>query len=206
MGSAFAHTSITVHFCWLTACLYEDQISIGVIAVTHNPAVSLFCLAALNSGKCICPDQHCSAFLLAHCTPVRRSNLHRCDCSDTQACCEPVLPSSTEMWEIHLPIQHCSAFLLAHCIPVRRSNLHRCVAVTHKPVVSLFCLAALNSGKCICPDQHCSAFLLAHCIPVRRSNLHRCDTQACCEPVLPSSTICPDQHCSAFLLAHCTHV
>ena len=102
-GKCICPSSIAVHFCWLTAYLYEDQISIGVIAVTHKPVVSLFCLAALNSGKCICPDQHCSAFLLAHCIPVRRSNLHRCDCSDTQACCEPVLPSSTEMWEIHLP-------------------------------------------------------------------------------------------------------
>ena len=118
-GKCICPSSIAVHFCWLTAYLYEDQISIGVIAVTHKPVVYLFCLAALNSGKCICPYQHCSAFLLAHCMPVRRSNLHRCDCSDTQPCCEPVLPSSTEMWEIHLPRP---AF---QCISV--GSLHTCM-------------------------------------------------------------------------------
>ena len=126
MGSAFAHTSIAVHFCWLTAYLYEEQICTGVIAVTHNPAVCLFCLAALNSGKCICPYQHCSAFLLAHCIPVRRSNLYRCKCSDTQPCVCLFCLAALNSGKCICPDQHCSAFLLAHCIPVRRSNLHRC--------------------------------------------------------------------------------
>ena len=31
----FALTSAAVHFCWVTAHLYEQQISISVIAVTH---------------------------------------------------------------------------------------------------------------------------------------------------------------------------
>ena len=50
----FAQTSAAVHNCWLTAHLNEEQISIGVIAVT-------------------------------------------------QACCEPVLQSSTEQWKCILP-------------------------------------------------------------------------------------------------------
>ena len=162
MGSAYAQTNITVHFCWLTAYLYEDQISTGVIAVTHKPVVSLFCLAALKCGKYICPssiavhfcwltaylyeDQNLHrcvavhfcwltahmyeeqistgviAFLLAHCIPVRRSNLYRCDCSDTQACCEPVLPSSTEQWEVHLPrpaLQCISVGSLQTCMKIK---------------------------------------------------------------------------------------
>ena len=38
----FALTSAAVHFCWLTAHLYEEQISIGVAAVTqacYEPAL-----------------------------------------------------------------------------------------------------------------------------------------------------------------------
>ncbi len=31
----YSQTSVAVHFCWLTAYLYEDQISIGAIAVTQ---------------------------------------------------------------------------------------------------------------------------------------------------------------------------
>ncbi len=32
----FAQTSAALHFCWLTAHLYEDQISIGVTAVAQG--------------------------------------------------------------------------------------------------------------------------------------------------------------------------
>ena len=48
----FAQTSAALRFCCLTAHLYEEKISIGVIAVT-------------------------------------------------QACCEPVLQSSTDQWGLH---------------------------------------------------------------------------------------------------------
>ena len=166
MGSAFAQTSIAVHFCWLTAHMYEEQISTGVTAVTHKPVVSLFCLAALNSRKCICPDQHCSAFLLAHCIPVRRANLYRCDCSDTQPCCEPVLPSSTDVGNTFAQTSAAVHFcwLTAHMYEEQIST--GVIAVTLNPAVCLFCLAALKCGKYICPDQHCSAFLLAHCTHV----------------------------------------
>ncbi len=48
----FAQTSAALHFCWLTAHLYEEQISIGVIAVTQACCEPV-CRAALNSGECI---------------------------------------------------------------------------------------------------------------------------------------------------------
>ena len=35
-GMCFAQTSAAVHFCCLTANLYEEQISLGVIAVTQT--------------------------------------------------------------------------------------------------------------------------------------------------------------------------
>ncbi len=50
-----AQTSVAVHLSWPTAHLYEEQISIGAIAVT-------------------------------------------------QACCEPVLQSTTEQWEMHFAL------------------------------------------------------------------------------------------------------
>ena len=60
-GMHFALTSAAVHFCWLTAHLYEEQISIGVFAVTQ-----VCCEPVLQSIT----EQRCSAFELAHCTPV----------------------------------------------------------------------------------------------------------------------------------------
>ena len=48
----FAQTSVALHLSWLTAHLYEEQISIGAVAVT-------------------------------------------------QACCEPVLQSTSEQWGMH---------------------------------------------------------------------------------------------------------
>ena len=50
----FALISAAVHLFWITALLYEEQMSIGVSAVTQ-PAVRFFCRAALNSGDCILP-------------------------------------------------------------------------------------------------------------------------------------------------------
>ena len=44
-GMHFAQTSAAVHLYWLTAHLYEDQISIGVIAVTQA-----CCQAVLQSS------------------------------------------------------------------------------------------------------------------------------------------------------------
>ena len=64
----FAQTSAALHFCWFTAYLYEEQISIGVVALT-------------------------------------------------QACCEPVLQSSTEQWRLHLALNSAAlhfCWLTAH--------------------------------------------------------------------------------------------
>ena len=58
----FALPSAAVHLSWFTAHLYEEQISIGVIAVT-------------------------------------------------QACCEPVLQSSTEQWGMHLALPSAAVHL-----------------------------------------------------------------------------------------------
>ena len=38
------------------AQLDEQQIFLGVFAVTHRPAGNLFCMAALLSGECILPE------------------------------------------------------------------------------------------------------------------------------------------------------
>ncbi len=38
------------------AQLDEQQILLGVFAMTHSPAGNLFCIAALLSGECIVPE------------------------------------------------------------------------------------------------------------------------------------------------------
>ena len=64
----FALTSAAVRFCWLTAHLYDEQMSTGVFAVT-------------------------------------------------QACCEPVLQSTTEQWPMHVALHSAAVhfcWLTAH--------------------------------------------------------------------------------------------
>ena len=72
-----------VHLCCLTAHLYGEQVSIDVIAVTQTCCQPVLQSNTDQGGNAFCLDQCCTAFLLPHCTPVWRANLHRCDCSDT---------------------------------------------------------------------------------------------------------------------------
>ncbi len=119
MGNAFALTSAAVHECWVTAHLYGEQISIGVIAVTKT-------------------------------------------------CCEPVLQSSTEQWELHFALTRHAVHwccLTANLYEQQTSIFG--VAVAQKPAVSLFCRAALNSGECNLPKtllQYNSAASLHTCM------------------------------------------
>ncbi len=50
----FAKNSAAVHWVRIIADLDEQQILIGVTAVSEA-AISLFCTAALSSGECILP-------------------------------------------------------------------------------------------------------------------------------------------------------
>ena len=54
-GSYIALTSVALLWCCITANLYEEKISIGVIALAQAYAVSLFYRAAFNSGEAILP-------------------------------------------------------------------------------------------------------------------------------------------------------
>ena len=68
-GMQFALLSAAVHGCCVTAHLYEEQISIGVIAETQTSEPVLQSSTA-QRGMQSDPAQCCSAFLLCHCTPV----------------------------------------------------------------------------------------------------------------------------------------
>ncbi len=59
----------------LRAPLNEEQFSIGVIAVKQASCEPVL-------GSSFCPEQRCSALVLARCIPVYRANLHRCKHSD----------------------------------------------------------------------------------------------------------------------------
>ena len=50
----FAMNSAAVHWVFISADLYEQQILLVVTAVSEA-AITLFCTAALSSGKCMLP-------------------------------------------------------------------------------------------------------------------------------------------------------
>jgi len=107
--------------------LYEEQISIGVFAVTQ---------ACCQHGMPSSTEQWGSYFALTS------AAVHWCCITaelyeeqipigvfaGTQGCCELVLQSCTENWgSLFCTDQCCSALVLQHCTPVLRANLHRCI-------------------------------------------------------------------------------
>ena len=91
----FAQTSAAVHVSWLTAHLYEEQISIGVIAVTQTCCEPVLQSSTEQWGMHfaqISAAVH-SSWLTAH---LYEGQVFTGVIAKTQACCELVLQSSTE--------------------------------------------------------------------------------------------------------------
>ena len=123
-GMHFSKISDALHRWWTTAHLYEEQISIGVIAETQGhcePVLRVLKSSPELRGMHFAKTSEAVHWwwVIAHLYEQRSSNHHRCDCSDTQPCCVPVLPSSTEQWEMHLPRP------ALQCISV--GSLHTCM-------------------------------------------------------------------------------
>jgi len=84
-----------VHQSWVTADLYEQQISIGVIAVTQG-----CCQPVLQSS----PEQQGMPFVLSRAAvhqiwvtaDLYQQQISICEIAVTQGCCQPVLLSSPE--------------------------------------------------------------------------------------------------------------
>ncbi len=91
----FAQTRDAVQFCWLTAHLYEEQISIGAIAVTQACCEPVLQSTTEQSGiqfaQTIAAVQFCC--LTGH---LYEEQISIGAIAVTQACCEPVLQSTTE--------------------------------------------------------------------------------------------------------------
>ena len=76
---AIAKSSVALPCCWVTAHLYQQQISLGVFAVAQ--ACCQLVLHSSTEQGAIVQEQCGTALLLGHCTPVLTANLHRCICS-----------------------------------------------------------------------------------------------------------------------------
>ena len=91
----FAQISAAVHCCWLTAHLYEEQISIGVIEVTQTCCEPVLHSSTEQWGMHFAQTSaavHLS-WLTAH---LYEEQISIGVIAKTQACCELVLQSSTE--------------------------------------------------------------------------------------------------------------
>ena len=89
------HCSTGLHLSWLTAHLYEEQISIGVSAVTQTCCEPVLQSSTEQWGMHfaqISAAVH-SSWLTAH---LYEEEISTGVIAKTQACCELVLQSSTE--------------------------------------------------------------------------------------------------------------
>ena len=96
----FAKTSAAVHWCWVTAHLYEEQIFIGVFAVTQG-----CCQPVLHSSTDQWALHFATSSAAVHWWWV---TAHLCEeqisigvFAVTQGCCQPVLHSNTDQWALH---------------------------------------------------------------------------------------------------------
>ena len=120
---AIAKSSLALHCCWATAHLYQQQISIGVFAVSQA-----CCQLVLHSST----EQGAIAksSMALHCCWVT-AHLYQQQISlgvfaVAQACCQPLLHSRTEQGA-NFQEQCGTALLLGHCTPVLTANLPRCI-------------------------------------------------------------------------------
>ena len=99
----FALTSAAVHCCWITAHLYDQQISMDVIAATQacsepvlqsNPEHWRMQIALTSAAV------HC-CWITAH---LYEQLMSIVVIALTQACFVPVLQSSTEQWGLHFAL------------------------------------------------------------------------------------------------------
>ncbi|DBA89324.1 TPA: hypothetical protein ACH3X2_004768 [Trebouxia sp. C0005] len=105
-------------------------------------AVSLFCRAALNIGDFILPKPVLQCIGAGSLHTCMKSKFSQVLLQRYNACCEPVLQSSTEQWGMHFA--------------QTSAALHVCWLTAHL-------YEFMNSGDCICQNQCHTAFVLGHC-------------------------------------------
>ena len=102
MGNAFAQGSAAVHWCWVTAELYEDEIFLGAIAGTQA-----CCEPFLQSSTQLWGLHFAPGSAAAHwCWVIAQLYQEQILIgliAEAQGCCQPCLQSSTEQWGMHLP-------------------------------------------------------------------------------------------------------
>ncbi len=84
----------------------------------HKPAASFFAEQHCTVGNSFCPDQCCSALLVACYTPVQGADCHGCICSNTSLL-RVFLQRSTEHWG-----NHCAKFSAAVHWEFGTAHLH----------------------------------------------------------------------------------
>jgi len=100
--NAIAKTSAAVHWWWISAHLCEQQIFIGVIAVTQACCEPVLQGSTGQWGMQFAKTRAAVLWwwISAH---LYEQQIIIGVIAATQACCEPVLQSSTGQWGMHLP-------------------------------------------------------------------------------------------------------
>ena len=144
-----------------------------------KPAVSLFCTAALSRGQIF------KSSVALHCCWVT-AHLYQQPISlgvfaVAQACCQPLLHSSTEQGAI------AKSSLALHCCWATAHLYQQQISIGVFAVAQACCQPGLHSSTehGNCQKQYGTALLLSHCTPVLAANLPRC---ICSGPSLLSAS------------------
>ena len=154
-----------MHWCWVTAHLYDQQIFLRVIALTQG-----CCQAVLQSSTEQWEQHSAQSSAAVHWCWV---TAHLYDqqiflgvIAVTQGCCQAVLQSSTEQWEQHSAQSSAAVHWCWVTAHLYDQQIFLGVIAVTQGLLKLFCRAALSSGKSILPKA------VLQCIGV--GSLHTC--------------------------------
>ncbi len=161
----FANSSAAFHWCWVIADQYEQQIFIGVLAVTQaccQPVLQ----SSTEKGAWTLPKA------VLQCIGVGSlQTIMNCKSSQVywhshklavSLFCRAALSSGEGTWPTAV-LQCYGVGSLQTCMNSKSSKVYW---HSNKPVVSLFFMAALRKGNGLCQQQYCSSLVLGHCRPV----------------------------------------
>ena len=117
-GMHFAQTGAALHFCCLTAHLYEEQVFIGAIAVSQACCEPVLQSSTEQQGSssALTSAAVLWCWVTAH---LSGEQISIGAIAVAQACCEPVLAEQHRtVRKLFCLDQCCSALVLHHCTPV----------------------------------------------------------------------------------------
>ena len=159
---------MALHCCWVTAHLYQQQISLSVFAVAQACCQPLLHSSTEQGAIAKSSVALPCCWVTAH---LYQQQISLSVFAVAQACCQPVLHSSTEQGAI------AKSSVALHCCWVTAHLYQQQISLSVFAVAQACCQPGLHSSTeqgAMFLEQCGTALLLGHCTPIPTANLPKC--------------------------------